>query len=83
MCYSVHFVKSHNNPIIQAADVLTFVTLKAILLKRERVPEFRKRSDKKQTWPEWTEANYSVSACHAETFGVPLTYRTLRTSGRR
>lgn len=58
---SVHFVKSHNNPIIQAADVLTFVTLKAVLLKRERLPEFRKRSEKKQSWPEWTEANYTPS----------------------
>jgi hypothetical protein len=56
---SVHFVKSYNNPIIQVADVLTFVTLKAILLKPDRFPEFRKRSDKRQTWPDWAKSNYS------------------------
>lgn len=56
---SVHFVKSHNNPLIQVADVITYITLKAILLKREKLPDFRRRSNKKQTWPEWTVENYS------------------------
>lgn len=56
---SIHFVKSHNNPIIQVADVLTYVTLKALLIKRDRFAEFRRRSDKKQTWPDWTAENYT------------------------
>lgn len=56
---SVHFVKSHNNPLIQVADLITYITLKAIMLKRDKMPDFRKRSDKRQTWPEWAEANYS------------------------
>ena len=56
---SVHYVKSNNNRIVQAADVMSFIVCKAIRLKRDNIDRFKAREDKSTDWLAWINANYS------------------------
>lgn len=71
---SVHFVKSHHSPLIQIADILTYITLKAILIKRKRLPEFIKRPDKKQGFSDWAAENYSKSELATRTLWSSINF---------
>lgn len=56
---SVHYVKSFNNRIVQATDVMSFIICKAIRLKRDNMDRFKAREDKSVDWVEWIKLNYS------------------------
>lgn len=56
---SVHYVKSYNNRIVQAADTISFIACKAIRLKRDNIASFMAREDKALDWVSWIKENYS------------------------
>jgi hypothetical protein len=59
---SVHFVKSHNNRLIQACDAMTFITLKAIMLGQKKFEEFCADTAKdRPSYPTWLKKNTTRS----------------------
>lgn len=58
---SLHFVKSYNNPIIQVADVLTYLKQKDLTARDKHLETFRKLESKDMTWPQWLDRECSES----------------------
>jgi hypothetical protein len=59
---SIHFVKSHNNRLIQACDVLTYMRLKNHLLSRAKIDAFiALPHPRQQLYPDWRDANSTLA----------------------
>lgn len=56
---SLHFVRSHDNRIIQACDVITFMRWKNHLLSREKIAAYIAAPEPKPRYPEWRDRNSS------------------------
>lgn len=58
---SVHFVQSHNNRIIQACDVITYIYLKAHRLFIAKRTAFDQSGASEEQWPAWRAQNTTAS----------------------
>lgn len=56
---SVHFVKSHNNRLIQACDLVTYFTLKAIRIREAKRAEWKTLAEPRPDYWKWLPRAYS------------------------